>query len=540
MTPEKLAKLSSYLSDKERAELESLLAQDFKESIWVPLPGPQTLAYQSTADVIGYGGSAGGGKTDLAIGKALTQHQVVQIFRREGTELGGIIDRMQEIVGNDNGLGGKPPVWRGPTKRTRIVEFGSCPTLGDERKYQGRAKDFLVIDEAANFLEAQVRFLMGWVRTTDPKQKCQTLLCFNPPTSIEGRWVVDFFAPWLDVKFPKPAQPGELRYVAVIEGKDVWVPDERRFILSGTERVYDFDPGKHNARDVVTPQSRTFIPARVTDNPYLVGTNYMSTLQAMPEPLRSQMLYGDFRAGMEDSEYQVIPTAWVEAAMGRWKDVLPRPEMDSIGYDVARGGKDNSILIKRHGMWFDKPVVKTGKETPDGPTAAGVALGHLRDNAVIHVDVIGVGASVFDSLVTLGQDVVGVNVAEGSTGKDKSGRLSFFNLRSELVWRMREALDPVNNTGIALPDDAQLKADLCAYSWKPRGAAIYVLSRDEIIDKIGRSPDWGSACILALIDTPKRKTLHALLGRGGKSRDYDPLENVERIVKRDYDPLEFR
>ena len=33
----------------------------------MPLPGPQTLAYQTPADVIGYGGSAGGGKTDLAI-----------------------------------------------------------------------------------------------------------------------------------------------------------------------------------------------------------------------------------------------------------------------------------------------------------------------------------------------------------------------------------------------------------------------------------------------------------------------------------------
>ena len=42
------------------------------------------------------------------------------------------------------------------------------------------------------------------------------------------------------------------------------------------------------------PQSRTFIPSRISDNPHLMGTGHMATLQAMPEPLRSQMLNGDF------------------------------------------------------------------------------------------------------------------------------------------------------------------------------------------------------------------------------------------------------
>ena len=35
----------------------------------------------------------------------------------------------------------------------------------------------------------------------------------------------------------------------------------------------------------------------------------MATLQSLPEPLRSQMLYGDFNAGTEDDSMQVIPTA---------------------------------------------------------------------------------------------------------------------------------------------------------------------------------------------------------------------------------------
>lgn len=79
----------------------------------------------------------------------------------------------------------------------------------DERKYQGRPHDLLVFDETTDFLVAQVRFLLGWLRSTVPGQRCQALMTFNPPTNAEGRWVIDFFAPWLDKKFPRPAKPGE-------------------------------------------------------------------------------------------------------------------------------------------------------------------------------------------------------------------------------------------------------------------------------------------------------------------------------------------
>ena len=52
-------KLLPHLTEAERRELFALLARDKKR--WRPLPGPQTDAYQSTADIIGYGGAAGGG-----------------------------------------------------------------------------------------------------------------------------------------------------------------------------------------------------------------------------------------------------------------------------------------------------------------------------------------------------------------------------------------------------------------------------------------------------------------------------------------------
>jgi hypothetical protein len=473
------------MTPEERAEVNAILSRD--PALWRPLPGPQTMAYESEADIVGYGGAAGGGKTDLACGKALTRHQNTMILRREATQLTGVIDRLTKLIGSKDGYNGSEKIWR---LKHRQIEFGSVPHLGDEESYQGRPHDFLVFDEAAHFLEHQVRFLMGWLRTTDPRQKCQALLTFNPPTSAEGQWVTRFFAPWLDKNHPRPAKPGELRWFAVIDGKDV----ERE----------NGEPFEHEGQ-VIRPQSRTFIPSRITDNPYLLNTGYMSTLQALPEPLRSQMLNGDFSAGLEDDPFQVIPTAWVEAAMSRWHEPVRLEPMDSLGVDVARGGKDETVLARRHGMWFNRPLAYPGKDTPDGPAVAGLVVSALRDKAPIHIDVIGVGSSPYDFLKEAGQHVIGVNVSEASHARDKSGMLEFPNLRSQYWWAMREALDPANNTGIALPPDSRLKADLCAPKWRLQGKRIQVESRDDIVKRIGRSPDYASAYCLALIHTPKRE-----------------------------------
>jgi hypothetical protein len=48
---------------------------------------------------------------------------------------------------------------------------------------------------------------------------------------------------------------------------------------------------------VIRPKSRTFLPAFVQDNPYLMATDYVTTLQGLPEPMRSQLLFGDFSVG---------------------------------------------------------------------------------------------------------------------------------------------------------------------------------------------------------------------------------------------------
>jgi hypothetical protein len=504
MRPEEVAELLPYLTATERAELEKLLAQD--RAIWRPLPGPQTMAYESEADVLGYGGAAGGGKTDLSLGKVLMKSAKAAIFRREATQLTGIIDRLSEMLGTRDGYNGQEKIWRNAGPRGVQIEFGSVPNVGDETKHQGRPKDTLVLDEASNFLEAQARFLMGWVRTTKPGQKTQTILPFNPPTTAEGRWLIKFFAPWLDDKHPNPAQPGELRWFATIDGEDREVDDGTPFVLNGEK---------------ITPQSRTFIPSRITDNPYLLNTGYMAQLQSMPEPLRSQMLYGDFKAGLQDDPWQVIPTEWIDAAMDRWQPRHAKGAMDSLGVDVARGGRDSEIIARRHGTWFDELLLFAGKASPDGPTTAGRVIAARRDRAVVHIDVVGWGSSPYDFLVQNRVQTVPLNGAAKSYGLAKDNDLRFVNLRAELWWRMREALDPMNPEPIALPDDSALRADLAAPKWSLGPAGIKVEAKEDIVKRIGRSPDRGDAVVYALVSTPKQEFIDSLVAK--RTGEYDPF-----------------
>ena len=479
------------------AELDELLLT-FR---WLPLPGPQTEAFQCKADVLFYGGAAGGGKTDLAIGLALTAHDRSIIYRRAFPQLLGIVDRMAEILGSRNGYNGNEQVWR--VDDGRQVEFGSCPNAGDETKYQGRPHDLKVFDEITHFLESQARFLMGWKRSRRQGQRQRVVFLGNPPTDSDGEWVIRYFAPWLDQTHPNPAKPGELRWFAVLNGKDVEV--------AGPE---PFEHTDDNGRtETIEPHSRTFIPSHVQDNPYLMSTGYMQTLQALPEPLRSQMLRGDFNAGRTDDPMQVIPTEWVRAAQARWTDNVSHGTMDAVGVDVARGGKDQTVIARRYGNWYAPLLTYPGVATPDGPTVASLVVSAMRNGAPVHVDIIGVGASVYDHLAGSGVQCIGVNGAEGSDATDRSGHMRFVNKRAELWWKFREELDPTNDTGIALPPDDALRADLCTPRWRYTARGCIIESKDDIIRRIERSPDRGDAVVYASIATVRGKLKPLLISR---------------------------
>lgn len=454
---------------------------------WTPQSGPQQMAYESQADILFYGGAAGGGKTDLLLGLALTSQRHSIIFRREAVQLIGIEERMTAITGTRQGYNSQTGVWRLP--QGRVMELGSVKEPGDWMKFQGRAHDAKLFDEICHFLESQFRALIGWLRSDDPNIRQRVVCAGNPPTSSDGQWVKRFWAAWLDPTHPNPAKPGELRwYVSDENGDDFEVP-------SG-------DPVKVGS-DWFTPKSRTFIPSSVDDNLFLSTTGYKATLQSLPEPLRSQMLRGDFQAGASDPAWQLIPTAWVKAAQARWVKKEIKGPMTAIGFDPARGGADKSTAARRHGQWFDELVSVPGAVTADGPAAAGFIVPLIRNGACVCVDSIGIGSSALDFIRGLNLLVLPVVGSAMSGLSDKAGQLRFRNKRAEMYWRLREALDPTLDDPIALPPDQELLGDLCAARYKivtmGDKAGIQIRDKDEIREAIGRSPDKGDAVAMTFV-----------------------------------------
>lgn len=475
--------------EKELRLLQLRTEADKREAVrWKPQEGPQTLAYHSEADIVLYGGAAGGGKTDLILGVAHREHDRTIIFRREFPNLQGIIDRSKEIyeVTGAKYRGAPYPIWKFPDGR--VVEMGAMQHEEHKQKYKGRPHDLICFDEVVDFSESQVRFVCTWLRSAKVGQRCRVIMTSNPPTTPEGRWIVPFFAPWLDKKHPNPARPGELRwFISDEEGKDREVPGPEPVTLSNDK--------------VMIPMSRTFIPAKLADNAFLRDTNYYASLMALPEPLRSQMLEGDFLADIEDSAWQIIPTAWVEAAMARWTPYAPQMVRSAIGVDVARGGRDNTVFFERYGNWLGQAILYPGKMTPDGQSVVQLLLSLPAGDTACNIDVCGVGTSPVDIGRLYGLTVNAMNGAAKSEKMDRANRLGFFNARAEWYWNLREALDPSSLDMIALPPDPGLLADLTAPHWKLTARGVQVEGKEDIIDRIGRSPDKGDACVYAFAQT---------------------------------------
>lgn len=471
------------LGDKERKEIEKAAYEATFNMQWVPNPGPQTEAYFSQADELFYGGAAGGGKSSLLCGLAVSSHTKSIIFRREYPQLKGLVDEVARIIGTRDGYNGQDKLWRLPG---RELEFGAVQHEDDKEKYQGRAHDLKAFDEITHFTESQYRFLIGWTRTAIPGQRARVVAAGNPPFTAEGAWVIQYWAPWLDETHLNPAKPGELRWFTTINGKDVEVDGPGPFTIDGRQ---------------VKARSRTFIPSRLEDNPDLMKTGYASVIEGMPEPLRTMMREGKFSGLQRDEDFQVIPVQWVIEAQARWK---PQTDiaMTAMGLDIGEG-RDETTLAARHGGWYAEIASMSGPEAKDPAHAASLVVKHRRNRAPVVVDVGGgFGGSSLLLFRENGIDCRPFNGANTSNTKTKDGQLQFANKRAEAWWRFREELDPSQDGGscIALPPDPKLRSDLTAPKWKLTTRGILLESKEDIRARLGRSPDRGDAVVMALAE----------------------------------------
>jgi hypothetical protein len=184
--------------------------------------------------------------------------------------------------------------------------------------------------------------------------------------------------------------------------------------------------------------------------------------------------------------------------------------MCAIGCDIAQGGPDNSVLATRFDGYYPKLIVKPGRETPDGPSVAGMITAQRRNGAAITIDMGGgYGGSTYDHLKENGvEPLFKYKGADGTNRKTQDG-MSFVNFRSYAYWNFRCSLDPSEYQGspIALdPTDNELISDLTAPQFELTRSGIKITPKEELVKKLGRSPDRGDAVVIAWLFGPRAKT----------------------------------
>jgi len=475
------------------------------------------MACESEADILGFGGAAGPGKTTMLIGLGVTRHRRTIIFRREKEQVRDIWDKLGRICGargrsNENLL-----LWR-DLPGDRQVRLGGVKDEHDWRRYMGHENDLYGFDELTEFSENQFRTLTAWNRTTILGQRCRVVTAFNPPTSAEGEWVIAYFAPWLDGQHSYPAEPGELRWYAMLDGEEQACDDGAPFTWKG-ETLY--------------PKSRTFIPARLEDNPILEATGYRAVLQNLPEPRRSQLLYGDFSIGREADPWQCIPTDWVRRAQARWTPERPRHESGQpyalrvVAVDPSEGGSDRFVLARRYGTWWPEPEVHPGsllgtlglgedlQERQLVERGGPLVLRALVEGGVATIDADGIGASLASWVSWRTEGRASSFRGSAKTNlTDRSERLTFVNLRAAAYWRMREWLDPELGYDLALPPGRGLLAELCAPHYRMTTAGVQLEPKKDIAKRLGRSPDEGDAFVMSLFSTPSSRPVEFRVSLG--------------------------
>lgn len=205
----------------------------------------------------------------------------------------------------------------------------------------------------------------------------------------------------------------------------------------------------------------------------------------------------------------LIHPQWVTMAQAR---EAKRAVLNSkLGVDVARYGVNHTIIFLRQGGWCRIPE---GYDIPYGPTTqtAGLVLKLGRDLAQEHsmrmptafVDDTGVGGGVTDILVEAEYPVV--PIVPGSAGSQllPNGKPRFSNLRSELMWNLREALSGPSETGEdgwldIDPLDEDLAAQLSNIKYKINSKGqIQVESKEEMEARGLPSPDRADALCYSL------------------------------------------
>lgn len=217
------------------------------------------------------------------------------------------------------------------------------------------------------------------------------------------------------------------------------------------------------------------------------------------DPLYKIFVEAEF---IPDSEMVVVPYEYITKAFEADGEMGTHIE---VGLDVARMGTDSTVWVASSGSRTLEVKRVTGNTTMQVVGETVEFKRYLEEKyelpvLSIKVDVIGLGAGVYDRLIELDFPVVAVNNAEVNIVVDKE---RYSNVRAEMAWAFRYRMEhfgvgfaKMHVTDYEIKD--YVRGDIQAIRYKITSQGkIQILSKDEIKKNLGRSPDYWDALVLS-------------------------------------------
>lgn len=200
-------------------------------------------------------------------------------------------------------------------------------------------------------------------------------------------------------------------------------------------------------------------------------------------PIYQARVLGEFP---EQSENSLISLAWIEAA--RERELEPKGE-PVLGVDVARFGDDDSGYLE-----WQEPCVMGG-EVWHGHDTMKTAGRIAATSKHANVDVIGVGAGVYDRLNEDGCPCTPINVSEKPNDEEH-----FVNVRAEEFWNLRirfqNGLIDLSRLSRELYDRLSGELTAIIYEFASNGK-IKIEEKAKMKERTGHSPDVADMLMLS-------------------------------------------